>query len=123
MSLKGASVLLIMKLEGAIAIPGSYEYKEKTTSGSILPEEQRLFTIREVQDCECTKKTVLGEKFVNFAISDEGRPERREHSFKSFKAHTFWRKMSDIQKLNYHVAKYAADMGATNYTFLINGEE
>jgi hypothetical protein len=119
MSLKNASVVLTIVIDGALALPGSYEYREKTTSGNILAENQRLFIIRKSKNCDCYKRVTLGESFVNYAISDDARPDK-EGGFKAFKAHTYWKKMDDVQRLNYHVAKYASDMGAINYTFLIN---
>jgi hypothetical protein len=123
MSLKNATVVLTYAVEGSLASPGAYEYKERTTSGSILPEDQRLFIIRRSEDCKCFQTVHLTEAFVNWAISDEGRPSRRDGGFKAFKAYTFWRRMSDMQRLNYHIAKYVADMNATGgYDFIVNEE-
>lgn len=122
MSLKNSTVILTYEVLGSLALPGQYEYKERTSTGSILPEDQRLFTTRKSKDCECFVRVTLNEAFVNHAISEEGRPDRNRGGFKDFKAHTFWRKWSDTQRLNYHVAKYATDMNAVNYTFNVNEE-
>ena len=120
MSLKNASVILSYELEGSLASRGSYDYKERTTSGSMLPEDQRLFINKPAENCKCSMRIHLNEAFVNFAISDESRPNRNSGGFKAFKAYTFWRKWNDVQRLNYHVAKYATDMGAINYQFTVN---
>ena len=121
MSLRNATVILTYKLEGSIASPGSYDYRERTTSGSVLPESQRLFIVREPKNSDCYQRVHLCEAFVNWAISDDGRPGKKG-GFKDFKAHTFWRRMGELQRLTYHVIKYAHDMGATEYTFEINEE-
>jgi len=122
MSLRNATVVLTYEVEGSLAVPGSYEYKERTTSGNILPEEQRLFIIRRSENCPCFMRVRLGETFVNWAISEDGRPSRKDGGFRAYKAYTFWLKMNDVQKLNYHVGKYALDMGATSFDFIINEE-
>ena len=120
MSLKNASVILTYKLVGSLASPGRYDWKERTSSGGIIPEDQRLFIIKEAEECDCFQRTTLSEAFVNWAISDEARPERKNLGYKNLKAFTFWRKMNDTQRLAYHVAKFASDLGAHDYEYTVN---
>jgi hypothetical protein len=121
MNLKNAQVILTFPVLGAIATPGSYEYKERTTTGNVLPEDQRLFIARKCETCPCHQRIQLGDAFVNWAISDDARP-KRDNGFKSYKAYTFWRKWNSEERLIYHIAKYAIDMGATEYEYTINLE-
>ena len=113
--LKNASVALTYNVRGAQLTYGKYEYKERTTSGGLLEEDRRLFYIKRPAYSHCFVNTTLHESFVNFAISEESRP-RREDSFRAF---TFWRKMTETERLHWHIAKYVGDMGSSDYTYQI----
>jgi hypothetical protein len=113
--LKNSTVSLSFKINGVITKYGQYDYRERTTGGSILPEDQRLFVINRPQYSDCYKRVQLTEFFVNHAISDDARPDKNDN----FKAFTFWRKMTDEQRLEFGIAKYVADMGGVGYNFQI----
>ena len=116
MGLFNANVTVTIPQPGILTSSGSYEYKEKTTSGSILPVEQRLFIFKKPTYSNCFRKTELSEAFVNHAISDHGRPAISD----GYKAHTFWKKMTQLERLHFHIAKYASDFGSSNYSFKIH---
>ena len=118
MDLKNASVVLIFKILGSQLSYGKYEYRERTTSGNLLSEDRRLFVIEPRVLSDCHKQVNFSERFVNHAISEEGRPHRNEN----FKAHTFWRRFTQEQKLGYHIAKYVGDMYGEDYSFNIQEE-
>jgi hypothetical protein len=113
--IKNATVVLTYKIDGALTHAGKYEYKERTTSGNMIEEDQRLFTLKDPQNSECYKRVTLSEAFVNHAISEEARPTRAQ----DIKTYTFWRKMSNANRLAYYVAKYVSDMGGTEYSYNI----
>ena len=113
--LKNAIVTLTYHLGGAILTYGKYDYKERSSNGSIIDEDRRLFYTKRPTYSKCYMKVTLRETFVNLAISDEGRPKRGD----SFKAFTFWRKMTQTERLHWHIAKYAGDMGSSDYDYQI----
>jgi len=113
MSLKNSSVILTYNVGGMQTSYGRYDYRERTTSGSILEEDQRFIIKKEPEYSDCYKRINLSEAFVNHAISDEGRPERHGN----YKAYTFWRKMSQTQRLAFHIDRYVKSMGGSNYTY------
>jgi hypothetical protein len=115
MSLKNASVALTYNIRGAQLASGKYEYRERTTQGKVIEGEQRLFTIKKPEISKCYISMTLGEHFVNHAISDEGRPKRED----GFKAYVFWRKMSETERLHFHIHKFVHDMGAEIYEYSI----
>lgn len=116
MSIKNASVALTYKVAGAQLSLGKYEYKERTTSGSVLPEDQRLFATKHPVDSDCYKIVNLHEVFVNNAIhSEDGRPKR----VGNYKAYTFWLRMSEEERLHFHIAKFVHDMGGYEYKYQI----
>jgi hypothetical protein len=113
--LKNATVSISYKVLGALLMSGKYEYRERTTTGSPLEEDRRLFFTKRPKLSDCKIVTTLSEAFVNFAISDDGRPSRED----SFRAHTFWRKMTDQERLHWHIAKFCDDRGSTDFTYQI----
>jgi len=113
--LKNATVALTYYIKGAITNLGKYDYKERSTSGSILEEYRRLFTSKYPAYSKCYKKVNLSEAFVNHALSKEGRPKRGD----SFHAYTFWRCMTPVEKLHWHIAKFTGDMGSSDYSYQI----
>jgi hypothetical protein len=115
MSLKNSTVTLTYQLGGVQTTYGSYEYKERTSSGNILEEDQRLFTLKQPTYSDCHMRVLLGEAFVNYAISDEGRPRRGGN----FKAYTFWRRMSETERLHFHIYKYVHDMSGEHFDYQI----
>jgi hypothetical protein len=115
MSLKGATVVLTMRLQGDQLNYGKYDYREKTTTGSILEADQRLFITKKAKYSDCNKVVHLGEAFTGYALSEDGRP-KKDHNFK---AYTFWRKMTDAEKIAYHVSKYVGDANGIGFTFNI----
>lgn len=116
MSLKNSSVTLSYPIAGVLTTYGSYEYKERTSSGNILEEDQRLFILKQPTYSTCTKRVLLSEAFVNHAISDEGRPRREGN----FKAYTFWRRMSEAERLHYHILNYVRGMGGEHFEYNIH---
>jgi hypothetical protein len=113
--MKNSIVQLTYKMPGAILSQGNYEYKERTTGGSMLPESQRLFIHKPAKFSDCYKSVTLGEHFTNWAISDDARPSRGV----SNRAYTFWRKFSPEERLRFHIARYCIDLGAYNYNYQI----
>ena len=116
MSLKNASVTLNFTRVGVQTSYGRYEYKERTTSGSVLEDDQRLFVDKQPEYSKCYQVVHLNESFVNHAISDLGRPDRHGN----YKAFTFWRKFSEEDRLLYHIAQYVSDMRGEDYSFQIH---
>ena len=110
------SVVLKLDIPGQQVSYGKYEYKERTTKGSVLPEDQRLFTIKKVENSDCYRKVILSNSFCRYAISDEARPTRNDN----YKAYVFWRKMSTRERLLFHIAKYVSDCNASTYKFEIS---
>ena len=116
MNLYNATVSLTYKLSGAIVSLGCYDYKERTSGGGIIPENQRLFVSKKPEYSECYKRVELNEKFVNWAISDEARPEKESN----YKAFTFWLKMNDFERLLYHIIQYVRNFSDKEFTYHIN---
>ena len=115
MSLEDSSVALTYKIGGAQLAYGKYDYRERTTTGGVLPESQRLFVVKPVVDSDCYIRITLPESFVNYAISDEGRPRREG----SYKVYTFWMRMSQEERLHFHVARYVFDRHGENFSYQI----
>lgn len=116
---RNSTVILLYFISGQQLSYGVYEYKERTTSGKIIEENQRLFTINKPEYSNCFKKVHLGTSFVNNAISIESRPKRDEH----FKAYVYWKTMSEEERLHYHIQKYVDDNNALDYNYTILYEE
>jgi hypothetical protein len=115
MSLKNSTVVLTYDIGGTQTTYGSYEYRERTSSGNILDEDQRLFVLKQPTYSDCFIRVTLGEAFVNHAISDEGRPRREGNN----KAYTFWRRMSEAEKIHFHIRKYVQDMNGEHFDYQI----
>jgi len=113
--LKNATVSLSYQVLGSQLTRGSYEYRERTTTGSLLEEDRRLFITTRPKNSECKIVVNLCEAFVNHAISDDGRPNRDE----SFRAHAKWKKMSDTERLQWHISQYVEAMGSSSYEYQI----
>lgn len=116
MNLTNATVTLTYQLGGVLTSRGCYEYKERTTKGSVLPEDQRLFLVKRATYSNCFKKTELGEAFVNHAISNFSQPTIGE----SYQAHIHWKKMSDKERLEFHIGKFVYDMNSFEYEYQIH---
>ena len=119
MSLKNSSVTLSYEIAGVLTSRGEYEYRERTTSGSLLSENQRFFIKKPAQYSNCYKRVILSEKFVNWAISDEARPTR-EGSYIEFRAWHSWIRMTEQQRLEYYIKQYVNAFRGTNYQFNIH---
>jgi hypothetical protein len=115
MSLKNASVALSYQLPGSLKSPGQYDYQERTSKGNIIDDKQRLFVKEAPLYNDCHQVVNLCESFVNHAISVESRPRRNQ----SFRAFTFWNRMTEEERLKWHIARYVSDMNATEYKFEI----
>ncbi len=113
--LKDSTVIIIFPLPGALLSYGKYEYRERTTSGKIITPEQRLFTTEHPVYDNCYKRIILSSDFVNYAISQESRPKRGDN----FKAYTFWKVMSEYDRLQYHILKYVNDNNSDRYDYVI----
>jgi hypothetical protein len=113
--LKNATVALSYRMAGAQLTYGKYEYKERTTNGSLLEEDRRLFVTKRPKYSECTMTVNLSESFVNNAISDDARPDREE----SFRAFSMWRKFTEVERLHWHIAKYVMDCGSSDFKYQI----
>jgi len=106
-------VVLSYHIVGAQLQYGEYNYIEKTSSGDMLPESRRLRIIKEPVYDPCIKKIVLGPEFVKHALSS------RPHYTENFEVYKRWGKMSDEQRLDYHIRKFVYDQGATKYEYEI----
>lgn len=130
MSLKNSEVLLTIGLAGAIATRGKYQAINKLDDqgkkvfiiernpdgGMEKTEALRLKTLQLPSNHDSSLNTKLGSDFVNFAISDDGRP-------KSVSAGV-WSKMTDMVKLNFHVRKYAEDLHpGQKFSYTVISEE
>jgi hypothetical protein len=113
--IKNSTVVLTYKLLGTLIAYGRYEYKERTSSGKILDESQRLFISKSPEYSNCYKKVTLSSLFVNTAISIKSRPDREEN----FKAYVYWKTMSEEDRLHYYIHKYVMDNNATEYDYMI----
>ena len=113
--LENSTIVIIFPIPGALLTYGKYDYKERTTSGKIITPEQRLFTIVHPVYDNCYKRIILSEKFVNNAISMKSRPKRTDN----FKAYTYWKVMSEYDRLQYHIQKYVSDNNSDRYDYII----
>jgi hypothetical protein len=113
--LKNSTVILSFKLPGTLISYGRYEYHERTTSGKILDESQRLFISKIPIYSNCYKRVELSSTFVNMAISIKSRPRRDEN----FKAYVYWNTMSEEDRLHYYICKYINDNNAFEYDYMI----
>lgn len=113
--LENASVSLTYRIEGTLKSRGKYEYRERTSNGNVISDEERLFTKERPKFNDSSVTVTLNEDFVNMAISEEGRPKRNQ----SNKAFTFWNKWTEKERLHWHINKYVMDRGGHEYKYQI----
>lgn len=131
MNYKNAEILLSVTLAGKLTSRGKYNAVnkldengkkvvaiERNSVGAIEKNEViKLQTIQLPSYAESSSNTKLGTAFVNFAISEDGRPKTISAGM--------WNKMKPSMRLNIHVKKYAEDMfpGAEYKYEVIEGDE
>ena len=120
MNYKNTEVALTVKLRGAQALRGAYNFNqkglafEKDVNGNIHKFPiGTLETAKPRTFHECTLTVTLKNDFVNWAITDEARP-KKELSARD------WAKKGSEARLNYHIRKYVDDLyGDTKFDFEI----
>lgn len=124
MQYENAEVLLTVKTEGAIALRGDYKAEAKTDektgkpiyslernmSGELVKEQVfNLRTKRLPLHHECNQQITLNNQFVKWAMSDDARPRKVSAPW--------WKKLSNKNRIIFHVNKYVEDMFGKGYEF------
>ena len=128
MQIKDAEVALTVEIRGAQASRGRYNFSPKMDENGkpMMGTYQKTdgtkdnFPLGRVETVEHRKfhkssqHTVLNNKFVQHAISDEGKPYKMGRSL--------WHRLSKKQRLEFHIKKYAQDMfPGCRFTYSIIG--
>ena len=118
MQVKNAKVALSYDIAGSQLLRGEYKYVERTNNGDLIPEGQRLRTLRPSKDSPAKIRLVLSEEFVNHAISPNGLKEGKH----SYKIEKLWSKMTPEYRLKYMISKFVDDRGGGKYEYSILSE-
>jgi len=122
-----SEISLTVQTEGCLALRGKYESHpklddqgnpvfsiERNAKNEI--ERNPVFQVKTVQLPKyhnCSIGTKLNNHFVQWALSNESKPKTLSAGY--------WNKMSDRQRLHFHVTKYVSDLygdAKFNYTIL-----
>jgi hypothetical protein len=122
-----AEISLTVSAEGCLSLRGKYEAHQKLDdNGNVVfaiernarneIERNPVFQLKTIQlpkYHECTVGTKLNNRFVQWALSNESKPRTLSAGY--------WNRMSDRQRLHFHVTKYVSDLygdAKFNYTIL-----
>lgn len=116
MNYKEAEINLSVFTQGCLALRGKYEAHQKVddkgnkvfsierNEKTNLIERNPVFVVKTIslpKEHECSHQTKLNNSFVLWALSEDSRP--KDVSAK------YWSKMTDKNKIHFHVKKYVND--------------
>ena len=122
-----AEISLNVTLVGELATRGRYEIRQKlddkgnkvynfeksAIDGSMVKSPAiQLRTLQLPCYQDCSHHTILNNKFVQWAISDDSKPKDMSAGY--------WKRMPEKMKLKFHIDKYVKDLfGSTEYKYTI----
>jgi len=91
------------------------------TDNEVFKELQPMRTIKRAEYSKATNSTTLGNSFVQMALEVPKKPEgvnyHRWLRTPMGKISQQWKRMSDEQKVTFHVEQFVHDMGGEEYSF------
>ncbi len=92
-------VALSYQIAGAQLLRGDYYYDKKL----------KVFITKEYpKEDKCLVRVKLNNAYCTYHMSEEARPDRSSNA----KAHSRWRIMTPMDRLKWHIVKYAYDCNA-----------